>query len=501
MKTQREKRNQRRVNRLICIFFILVMVVIYTAQNGESANADNRRGNPPLLSVITPLEIPVGGIFDQASAASAIDEEDGDITGKVAVRGEVDAETAGVYEVTFFVTDSDGNSAFRKGLIVVNDGSFVTGNGYALYAQDFKVNVMKMTGSDSEIIERAEAKAWDGEGASLAATVCNSGGYRRAAGAYGVVVTVAGRADVPLKTVMAEVSANTHRVSFNGNAPGIFVTPPIVSVTEPDLNLAAMPAAPVRRGYSFEGWNTRADGKGTAFDAASAVTENLAVYAQWKAKMLVTIPPLTIRPEDKPPESAIPGDEHSGPSAAPHHPMIPGPVVIPQLSNRREGFTHPSSAALAPVSQNTGGQRAIEEEADPVMPNPEVAVDESGAGVIPKNHTRGVEPVWALMDFILVAASVTIVFLGSIYMVARRRSRRGHIRIGDAVSALIASLSAIAGIVVYLLAQSDFFGKMVVGDKYTILHSALFAAALVGMAITLRAGRSDERPDTEKLYI
>ena len=50
---------------------------------------------------------------------------------------------------------------------------------------------------------------------------------------------------------------------------------------------------PTRKGYTFKGWNTKADGSGTTFTDATAITTtldgvtangskyNLVVYAQW----------------------------------------------------------------------------------------------------------------------------------------------------------------------------------------------------------------------------
>ena len=39
---------------------------------------------------------------------------------------------------------------------------------------------------------------------------------------------------------------------------------------------------PTRGGYTFKGWNTKADGSGDAFTAATDVTSSMTVYAQWK---------------------------------------------------------------------------------------------------------------------------------------------------------------------------------------------------------------------------
>lgn len=48
-----------------------------------------------------------------------------------------------------------------------------------------------------------------------------------------------------------------------------------------DVMEGAFPADPSRSGYVFQGWNTKADGTGDAFSNATAVTEDVTVYAQW----------------------------------------------------------------------------------------------------------------------------------------------------------------------------------------------------------------------------
>ena len=45
--------------------------------------------------------------------------------------------------------------------------------------------------------------------------------------------------------------------------------------------IGTFPADPTRSGYVFQGWNTKADGTGDAFSNATAVTEDVTVYAQW----------------------------------------------------------------------------------------------------------------------------------------------------------------------------------------------------------------------------
>ena len=48
-----------------------------------------------------------------------------------------------------------------------------------------------------------------------------------------------------------------------------------------EVKEGAFPADPTRSGFVFQGWNTKADGTGDAFGNATAVTEDVTVYAQW----------------------------------------------------------------------------------------------------------------------------------------------------------------------------------------------------------------------------
>jgi uncharacterized repeat protein (TIGR02543 family) len=58
------------------------------------------------------------------------------------------------------------------------------------------------------------------------------------------------------------------------------------NITTTTSTLDSLPIIPVRPGYKFTGWNTQADGSGTAFTAASLVTENMTVYAQWSENIV-----------------------------------------------------------------------------------------------------------------------------------------------------------------------------------------------------------------------
>ena len=82
--------------------------------------------------------------------------------------------------------------------------------------------------------------------------------------------------------------APTATVTFNYNytgAPGVTT----VTVNQGSSLGSAMPANPTRSGYNFTGWNTAANGGGSAFGSATVVSANTTVYAQWTAQKPVDI--------------------------------------------------------------------------------------------------------------------------------------------------------------------------------------------------------------------
>ena len=80
--------------------------------------------------------------------------------------------------------------------------------------------------------------------------------------------------------------ANGIRVIFDKNggdteaSPSVMIQDKVVGV----VNHFALPIVePTRAGYDFVNWNTKQDGTGDIFTAATDVTENMTVYAQWKS--------------------------------------------------------------------------------------------------------------------------------------------------------------------------------------------------------------------------
>jgi uncharacterized repeat protein (TIGR02543 family) len=88
--------------------------------------------------------------------------------------------------------------------------------------------------------------------------------------------------DVPLETeISATVSGAKQKVVFNLNGQtGAAIATQTIEYGYP----ASKPTDPTSASHDFLGWNTSADGSGTAWNFADAVTEDVTLYAIWKGK-------------------------------------------------------------------------------------------------------------------------------------------------------------------------------------------------------------------------
>jgi uncharacterized repeat protein (TIGR02543 family) len=68
----------------------------------------------------------------------------------------------------------------------------------------------------------------------------------------------------------------------SGAASWTEAVPRTMTVAAPAFTVGSLPQDPARANRTFYGWNTQANGSGTKFTEATAVTENITVYAQWQ---------------------------------------------------------------------------------------------------------------------------------------------------------------------------------------------------------------------------
>ncbi len=77
--------------------------------------------------------------------------------------------------------------------------------------------------------------------------------------------------------------AHRVKVTFDENYNNASTTEVMYKYNTNEVKEGTFPADPVREGYTFKGWNTKANGKGDVFTDMTVVADDMTVYAQWEA--------------------------------------------------------------------------------------------------------------------------------------------------------------------------------------------------------------------------
>uniref|UniRef100_UPI00258A1428 glycosyl hydrolase family 18 protein n=1 Tax=uncultured Clostridium sp. TaxID=59620 RepID=UPI00258A1428 len=83
------------------------------------ATAPSEVNTKPVLNGISNKTITVGDNFDPMAGVTAYDKEDGDLTGKILVKGTVDTTKVGTYKLVYSVTDSKNETTTKECTITV----------------------------------------------------------------------------------------------------------------------------------------------------------------------------------------------------------------------------------------------------------------------------------------------------------------------------------------------------------------------------------------------
>jgi hypothetical protein len=122
---------------------------------------------------------------------------------QVRVRGvmpAIKANEKSVTKVTYAYTDKDGNPAEVSRAVIVSDGRYKIDDKYILEANSFVIGKSKVAMPyDTQILERSNAKAWAVDGTPQTVEVKDTSGYKAEIGSYGVVIGIAGYADMTKK--------------------------------------------------------------------------------------------------------------------------------------------------------------------------------------------------------------------------------------------------------------------------------------------------------------
>jgi hypothetical protein len=459
-------------------------------------------GNPPVLSVPAWREVAVGANFGEDAYMNRVtysDVEDPQADLVLTHDNPVNTAVAGIYTVTYKVTDTDGNVTTKKGNILVNDGNYTITPNYVVYAHSFTVDTdSKPAFTADEILKLSEAKAWDKDTlAQVPVTVTNTNGYDSAKKAGVYTPTVAPVANTrEVRAVKATVTAPgaKYLVTFDANG-GYLTGPNGIYVQEPSTALNYLPSSPIRTGYTFTHWSTSPTG-GSQFTSSTTVTRPTTVYAQWTKNPDPPVTPAPVVNVTPAPVNVTPAPVYVNTS-----PGAASPTYVTVNNPETE------SGATTPPTTNIG------EDKTPTT---------SGAGVVTTQPVVPEETHWSLFDLcaVILALLLALIFLVKFFFdrkkakeyeeepidqsqwaamtaeqraafVARREADRQTYNEEQQQKAnkpksfyvniavlLIVVLAFIEGLVILLTTQ-DFTSSMVIIDQYSIPLSLVVFVQLV----------------------
>ena len=223
--------------------------------------------------------------FESNGGTGSMDTKTGGVDSKLTLPANAFTRTG--YEFTGWNTKADGSGTAYK----VGDQVQYTETGVTLFAQwkglpaTVSVNAnggsgsaTKLTGVTGQIVKTPAASGFTKTGYTLTGWNTKADGSGR---------TYAPNADMPLPagdtSIYAVWTANAASITYKANN-GSGTAPTTNGVTDQTVQTAVNTFT--RTGYTFTGWNTKADGSGVAYAAGADVklpAGGLTLYAQWKA--------------------------------------------------------------------------------------------------------------------------------------------------------------------------------------------------------------------------
>jgi uncharacterized repeat protein (TIGR02543 family) len=409
-------------------------------------------GASPQLDVPAWKEVPMTSLFPDGAATdsspsymqgvSYYDNEDAEGLLRLGYDRMVNTAIPGIYEVTYRVTDTEGNYTEKKGRVLVNDGNWRMGTEYLIYAHNFTKDYLEVTGGNSEILDFSQAFAVrKSDLAVVPAVVVNDGDYQRFPGSYANVQIAAAAEPSTVRQITATVTGGQWTIAFDPNG-GMLTGPSYIRVTGMGTTLPFLPQNPTRSGHEFTGWNTARNGSGVAFGIGTPINGDITVYAQWRE---LPAPPVT-------PPPAPPVVNVYPPATSPTYVEVTTPEQPPANISIEQPTQVPST--VAPITQ-------------PVHEEPKT---------------------WSLIDLLLVMGCLLALIFFVIKFLANRREEDKY---GDwresvkqqtlyiNVPVLLIAVAATVEAMIILFATQVFTGNMVLVDAYTVLLSLVFFVMLI----------------------
>ncbi len=112
-------------NKILSILLFALMSINFTACNSTGIDDNNTtlNENRPVITLKGPIDIqiPLGtkSVLTEGDQYTAFDQQDGDISDKVQRTHDIDFSKAGVYHITYTVTDSDGFNDKKQRIVTI----------------------------------------------------------------------------------------------------------------------------------------------------------------------------------------------------------------------------------------------------------------------------------------------------------------------------------------------------------------------------------------------
>jgi uncharacterized repeat protein (TIGR02543 family) len=382
----------------------------------------------------------------------------------------VDINRTGIYEVTYTVTDTDGNQTTAVGRVLVNDGNWSVGKDYLIYAHGFTVDYAAATGTHDEIISLSGAKAYSKDTLTeIPVTVVSDGNYQKFPGSYPAIKLAPEAEQTTIRTITGVITGGTWTVSFDPNG-GKLLGPAYLNVLGSGSTLPFMPQNPERDGYKFVSWNTQRNGGGSYFDATTPISGNVTVYAQWEK---------------------IPDPPAPAPAPAPVYPPANGPTYITNPTYVTVN-NPPAAAPIVNVEQPeaTAAPQVVQPQEIQHLPAPTAVTD----------------PItWSLLDLLLtIATGLLLVFYVVKFFIDRKKdkdleeedvdwradTKQRSFRVSLPV--LVIGLIGLIEALIILFATQDFDTTMALVDQYTVIFSViLFVLLVIPVILAMRHNQKE----------
>lgn len=196
----------------------------------------------------------------------------------------------GTYPVAYSTTTMPEEKRAAKTLYATV--AEVAGEKDAIGAHGFEVSAYQVKNLDLEAYKRETGvKVWSREKETLNQEVEYTIDYsevQEVPGEYWIKITSVHGTEYKVKVTVVVNGATL--ITFDGNGADIEATPRSIQMLEPTVALPSLPEEnPVRTGYHFVEWNSKADGTGNKVNVGDIYTENTTVYAKWEVNYYTVI--------------------------------------------------------------------------------------------------------------------------------------------------------------------------------------------------------------------